>query len=419
MKSMIAMGSNVGDRRSYLQAAIVDLQNMEQIKILRRSCLYETKALLPPNGQDSWNQNFLNAVIEVNWTKSAHELLELLKSVEIAHGRRSARRWAPRELDLDILFFGEQRLQTKNLQVPHPEVANRSFVLDPLRELCSDRVLLEQEISIAELSRKQKASRQALKMGILNLTPDSFSDGGQLLSQANLVQSYNNFEQDRVQIFDIGGYSTRPMAKNVTGDEEFARILPALELYKQKYSNDFFAPKLSVDTFRSEIVRRCLIYGLNIINDVSGCSDLGMIELLLQNPHLDYVLMHSLSVPANPKLILSENIDIISELKNWFEKKAQALQSQGVERHRIIFDPGLGFGKSAKQSWQIIDRFSELQDLNVRLMVGHSRKSFLLEKKPFMTMAERDQMTSEISKDLIKLGADIVRVHHTGLWPQI
>jgi dihydropteroate synthase len=152
-----------------------------------------------------------------------------------------------------------------------------------------------------------------------------------------------------------------------------------------------------------------LEHGVDCINDVSGLADPGMLDVL-QASSCDYVLMHSLRVPADPHLTLPADCDPVFDLKSWLSSKLALIEANGIDLSRIIFDPGIGFGKTAAQSISILRRMDEFADIPVRLMVGHSRKSFL-NSVGEMDIKRRDAATLMISLDLASKGVDILRVH--------
>lgn len=245
-------------------------------------------------------------------------------------------------------------------------------------------------------------------VGILNLTPDSFSDGGQAGSVSEAVRHMQTLFEDGAALVDIGAESTRPGATPISADEEWQRLEPFMREVRQHHAARLQA--LSIDTRHPETARRVLEYGVGWINDVSGFSSPAMIQAVKGAP-CDLVVMHSLGVPADPRNTLPEGADPVALLRKWAEEKVAKLGGQGIAQARIIFDPGIGFGKTAEQSKTIIDRIGELKMPGVRLLVGHSRKSFLA----LYTGAapkDRDAETARISALLADAGVDFLRVHN-------
>jgi len=251
-------------------------------------------------------------------------------------------------------------------------------------------------------------------MGIINLTPDSFSDGGALDPADAITARLELFDKNLIQSLDLGAESTRPGAVPLSPDEEWRRLEPALSFIDKRYQKRFFRPKISVDTYHASTASRALELGCDLINDVSGLSDPEMMSVL-KGTECEYVLTHSLTVPADPSNTMkSENL--ILELKAWAEQKIEELINSGVHLDRIIFDPGIGFGKTPMQSLAILRRVTEFFDLPVRVLIGHSRKSFLTHaKRTPLLAAERDPETLAISLRLADSGVDILRVHAADL----
>ncbi len=292
-------------------------------------------------------------------------------------------------------------------------MSRRRFVLDPLKHLAP--TLRPAGWSQTVLARSRELPNPSpLWMGILNLTPDSFSDGGALFSENAFHKKTSSWRKNEVSILDLGAESTRPGATPVSENEEWLRLgfaLKSLQDTEKIYpkSENTFRPWISVDTRSPRTGARALEMHVDILNDVSGFSDPDWLPLLQSNS-CQYVLMHSLSVPADPKQVLAEDQDPILEVKTWAQQKIQELTSKGVALNRIIFDPGLGFGKTPTQSLLLLQRMNEFLDLPVRLMIGASRKSFMsLWSKELPE--DRDSLSLGVSLQLAQRGCDILRVH--------
>ena len=406
MRCFIGLGTNLGDRRANLESAARALR--EGASLLRVSPVYTTPALLPPGAPAEWDIPYLNAVAEIDWSGSAVELLAFLKATEIALGRSPSDRWAPRVIDLDILTFGAQVVEAPGLRVPHPGMLTRSFVLDPLKDLAPALVLPHCAEAVCALARSLPG-HTPLIMGILNLTPDSFSERGELLNSETLVSRVTTLLAARVQILDLGAESTRPGATPVSVDEEWARLEPALEKVKSLSGSRLLAPVISVDTTKPEIAERALRRGAHWINDVAGLSNPRMVEVAREH-RCPAIFMHHVTVPADPKRVLSPDCDPIAEVKRWALTRIETLVAAGLDIEQLIFDPGIGFGKTAHQSLAILKRAAELADLPVRTVIGHSRKSFM-RTWGFDDVSARDMATLGASLALTSRGVDILRVH--------
>ena len=405
MKSFIALGANLLDPKAQLEKAAESLAL--RATILRASPIITTPALVPTGAPQSWRKPFHNAVVEIDWQDSPRDLLSFLKKIEMELGRKPSERWAPREIDLDILSFGEKEINEPELQIPHPEIANRQFVLTPLKHLSPSWKIPGKNENVLSMNRDLQ-NPLPLWMGILNLTPDSFSDGNELSDPINLEKRLDEFDAENIHFLDLGAESTRPGAHPVLLEEEWRRLAPALKLIQKRYGNRIFRPLVSVDTHHPKTAQKALQYNVDIINDVSGLNSNEMLNVLRES-ECQYVLMHSLSVPADPSLHIRTD-DSVSHIRDWALKKLEQLDRAGIKLDRVIFDPGIGFGKSAEQSLKILRRIHEFLSLPVRILVGHSRKSFmqrLSQHEPY----ERDFETLGISFALLNKKVDILRVH--------
>lgn len=247
-------------------------------------------------------------------------------------------------------------------------------------------------------------------IGILNLTPDSFSDGGKFNDLENAVIQTKNLIKQGANIVDVGAESTRPDAVAINSEEEWRRVAGILpEIIKVCHKNNV---KVSFDSRNAENVALALTLGIDIINDVTGFSDQKMVELAVKSGK-KIIVMHNLGVPARRDVIIDKNLDEIAEVKNWARTKIADLQNSGIKKENIIFDVGIGFGKDAAQSINILNNIEKFQDLGVEILVGHSRKSFLNQIEFDHNFGEdnRDNRTLFISKQLIEKGVNYLRIH--------
>jgi len=239
-----------------------------------------------------------------------------------------------------------------------------------------------------------------LVMGILNVTPDSFADGGRHNDLEAAVARGLEMIAEGVDIIDIGGESTRPGAERVSEAEEIARTIPVItELAKH-------GVRISIDTMRASTAEAAIKAGASIINDVSGgLADSEMLETAARL-HVPYIAMHwrGHSKDMNSKAIYGDVVsDVISELN----ERIQAALDAGIQKDRLIIDPGLGFAKDAEHNWAIIDSIDRFVALGYPVLVGGSRKRFLGGETP----DDREQATIELTKRLGTTGVWAVRVH--------
>jgi dihydropteroate synthase len=241
-------------------------------------------------------------------------------------------------------------------------------------------------------------------MGILNITPDSFYSGSRVNADNEILKAAETMLNDGADILDIGGYSSRPGASDVTIEEEKRRVLPAVTVIRKMFPSAI----LSIDTFRSEVAREAIKNcGADIINDISGGdSDEAMFDTVI-NLNVPYILMHMRGVPKtmhhNPVYD-----DVVSEILTWLGERIVKLQSAGVKD--IIIDPGFGFGKTIDQNYELLRRMEDLIIPGLPVMVGISRKSMIwktLEISPDEALTG----TSVLNTVALLKGADILRVH--------
>ena len=366
--------------------------------------------MLPDDAPADWNRPFLNLAAHCRTEAAPLEVLDGLKAIERELGREDRGRWAPRSIDLDLLLYGRETLSGERLRVPHPGIASRAFVLTPL-------AALEPRMTIPGLGPRTvlehaREGRHHLPvwMGIVNLTPDSFSDGGELEDVGAIEARVAELVTAGAQLIDFGAESTRPGATLLTADEEWARLEPALGRLVDRYRSEVLRPRLSVDTYHAETARRALVLGVDVVNDVSGLSTSAMLELAATSG-ADFVAMHKLGLPADKARTLPADQDTTAAVERWLEERLEAWERAGLDLSRIVFDPGIGFGKNALQSLQLLRNVERLHRFGLRLLVGHSRKSFM-HQAAAADRLDRDLFTVGVSLRLCSAGVDILRVHN-------
>lgn len=409
MTLYLGMGSNLGDRRDALRRGLAALA-AANVSVSRVSPTVESPALLPPDAPPDWNRPFLNLVVEAETTHSPESLLAELKRIETALGRGPHERWSPRPIDIDILFWDGCRRATASLKIPHPGLAERSFVLTPLAALRPDLRLGEGDgITVLERSRALRRTIP-LWMGIVNLTPDSFSDGGELAEWPQIERHIDAMTEAGAQILDFGAESTRPGAAPLTANAELARLLPVLERVLAKLADDPLRPLISIDTYHTEVAARALALGVDMVNDVGGLTAPAMLELAATGT-AQWIAMHNLGLPADPARTLPADGDAVAEVERWLETRLELWSRAGLDLARVVFDPGVGFGKNPLQSLALLRGIDRFLRYPLRCLVGHSRKSFMLGFAS-ADRAERDLATVGASLRLCAAGVDILRVHN-------
>lgn len=406
MNYILGIGSNLGDRKKNIFLAIRELSEVSGLTVVERAFIYENPAHLFKE-EEGWNVPYLNTAVFIEYNNEPINLLKVLKKIEIKMGRKNFKIWSPRTIDLDILTWSEGEYVSKELEIPHKHLSERNFTLAPLRDLCS--LGGEKSKRILEQNRKV-LNPLPVWMGICNLSLDSFSDGGDLLGKECVRKRLEDLSEHNISIADFGAESTRPDAKVISREKEWAILKPALEIYNRLKVENLNVPKLSIDTRNFETAKQAMEYGCSYINDVSGLKDERFIDLI-KGFNCKYVLMHSLSVPAKRKFHLDTKLDPIEEICNWLDSKIEFLIKKRVNLSQIIFDPGVGFGKTSEQSLKIIKSIDKFRKYPLKVMVGHSRKSFI-NSFSNSTPSERDLESVGVSLHLANAGVDILRVHN-------
>ncbi|MDR1057427.1 MAG: dihydropteroate synthase [Coxiellaceae bacterium] len=427
---VLGLGCNVGDRLANLREALCRLRLISNLKILQVSPVYESDALLLDDAPPDWNQQFANLALGIYTTLHPEELLAAIKEVEKGMGRGIHLKWSPRLIDIDILAWDDEYYHTDKLTIPHLALTERPFALWPLADIvpawkycrpnCSDSGRNAEDLAKkfgsrfdgnAPLRTKQIAHRvdTPMMMGILNVTPDSFSDGGKFDDLSRALEHAKSLFAAGADIIDIGVESTRPGSKTISPEDEWSRLKPVLDSWSSLWSSKGFKPKLSVDTYKAETVQKLLSYQVDFLNEVGGLINPKM-RTVVKESNAKIIFMHNLGLPANPQVILPQNVDIVSQIYRWGEKQLNSLINIGIARERLIFDVGIGFGKNAEQSLALIKGIVQFHDLDIPILVGHSRKSFLsrLTDKKF---AARDLESTVFSGFLAKQKVDYLRVH--------
>lgn len=409
MDLYLGLGSNLDDRRANLIRALERLP-AHGVNLVRASPVVESPAMLPDDAPVDWNRPFLNLVAHCRSESAPLAVLDGLKAIERELGRVERGRWAPRPIDLDLLLYGRETLTSERLTVPHPGITERAFVLTPLAAL-EPRLTIPGRGPRTVLEHARAGGHYLpLWMGIVNLTPDSFSDGGELASAEAVETRVAELATAGAELVDLGAESTRPGAVLLTADEEWARLEPPLGRLVDRYRNTVLRPRFSVDTYHVETARRALRLGADVVNDVGGLTDRAMIEVAAESG-ADFVAMHNLGLPADKARTLPADQDPAAAVERWLEERLVEWERAGIDLARIVFDPGIGFGKNALQSLRLLRNIERFRQFGLRLLVGHSRKSFM-HQAAAADRADRDLFTIGVSLSLCRAGVDVLRVHN-------
>ncbi|WP_199528690.1 dihydropteroate synthase [Pseudoalteromonas sp. bablab_jr010] len=241
-------------------------------------------------------------------------------------------------------------------------------------------------------------------MGILNVTPDSFSDGGSYCQLDSAVKQAKTLLNQGAKIIDIGGESTRPGAPDVSLEDELDRVIPLVKALRA--SSDCI---ISIDTSKSEVMRQAIIAGADIINDVRALQEPGAIEVLAQYPEVAICLMHMQGQPrtmqSNPHYD-----DLFADINEFFAERLGACEKAGIQSERIILDPGFGFGKTLTHNYQILNKFDVFNQFKLPVLAGLSRKSMI---GNLLNRDTNERLAGSLAGALIAAqnGAKIIRVH--------
>jgi len=255
------------------------------------------------------------------------------------------------------------------------------------------------------LDKNKNCSHKTVIMGILNVTPDSFFDGGLYLEKNGAVDHAIEMIEQGADIIDIGGESTRPFSDPISIDEELKRVMPVLVNLSRKTQTP-----ISIDTYKSEVARHAIEEGATIVNDISALTFDPAMAPLIAETNVPVILMH---MKGTPKNMQSNPLykDLIKDIKSFFHQKLEIAFKAGINRDRIIIDPGIGFGKSFNDNLKIIKNLNEFSDLGQPILIGTSNKSFIGNILG-PSIESRDTGTMATLAAAIMNGADIVRVHN-------
>ena len=240
-------------------------------------------------------------------------------------------------------------------------------------------------------------------MGIINVTPDSFYAGSRVTGMQDIVIRAGKLLEEGATILDLGGYSTRPGAEDITESEELKRIIPALEIILKNFPDAI----VSIDTFRTQVAKQALNTGASIINDISGGTLNENMSNLIAEYKVPYILMH---LKGTPQTMVQENKyeSLIDEVIEYFVEKIALLRKKGIKD--IIIDPGFGFAKNINQNYELLKKLSIFQMFELPILVGISRKSMIYRK---LNISPEESLNGSVVLNTIALtkGANILRVH--------
>lgn len=246
-------------------------------------------------------------------------------------------------------------------------------------------------------------------MGILNVTPDSFSDGGSYYQTDSAVIQAQELLNDGATIIDIGGESTRPGAPDVTLEEELSRVIPTIKAIRAHSDITVSECIISIDTSKSEVMRQAVLAGADIINDVRALQEPDALNVAAQFTDIAICLMHMQGQPRTMQSNPQYN-DLFADINHFFQQRIDACQTAGIKPQQLILDPGFGFGKSLAHNYELLKRFDEFNRFNLPVLAGLSRKSMI---GNLLNRTTDERLAGSLAGALIaaQRGAKIIRVH--------
>ena len=242
-------------------------------------------------------------------------------------------------------------------------------------------------------------------MGIVNVTPDSFSDGGKFFTLESAYEHSRKLIKDGADIIDIGGESSRPGSRSIPSEKELERTIPLISKIRSNFPEVF----ISIDTTKSIVAEQAILSGANIVNDISGLSfDKNMVKVVSKYD-VPFIVMHMQGKPETMQDDPCYN-DLIEDIKSFFEERINYAKQFGIQKNRIILDPGIGFGKSYKDNFKLINQLEKFNGFKLPILIGPSRKSFIgiaLNEEPESRL---EGTLAAVAAGILR-GAQIVRVH--------
>ncbi|MDO9578138.1 MAG: dihydropteroate synthase [Candidatus Cloacimonadales bacterium] len=304
----------------------------------------------------------------------------------------------------DVILLGNaDKIKKLIKKLENQAIFGLAEIRHDLKKLISVR--LGKENPILRLGKRELDLSQPKIMGILNVTPDSFSDGNKFLDVEKAVEHAFQMEKEGADIIDIGGESTRPGAQKVELQEELDRVIPVIEKIRQKSEIP-----ISIDTYKSEVAEAALVAGADLINDISALRfDEKMMEVLKSNRQVPIILMHMLGTPQDMQKEPFYN-DVIEEILKFFKERIEYCVTHRIDISRLVIDPGIGFGKRQEDNLEILKKLSEFKCFGVPVLLGASRKSFI--GRIYESKAD-DRLEGSLAATALGLeaGVNIFRVH--------
>lgn len=376
----------MGDRLENLRKSVALLSKRCLSNVIE-SVVLETKAILPNDAPASWDLPYLNMIVTGNTDVAPHELLVICQQIERDLGRPSQyQRMSPRVIDIDILLYEGVQISGQALTIPHPAIHERPFIkhLMYLVGLIKDR-MVDCDFFTRAFVLKPKL------VGIVNVTPDSFSDGGAFMAPDAAARQVRQLIASGASLVELGGQSTRPGSVKIAVDKELSRLVPVLDLLK----SDWPCVQISIDTFDPCVA-------LEILDNYSKVSWINDVLGNYPDEQLRQIAKRGVTFCAT----YNGSYPVLNKLAQMRDR----LLACGFTHDKIVLDPGIGFGKSAYQSIATLRSAKELKALGCQIMIGHSRKSYLTSIAPKSKPHDLDLETIGCSVAIAPY-VDWIRVH--------
>ena len=310
----------------------------------------------------------------------------------------------------DVLLMGSEKIFNQAIEGLHAQPFGLAYLGDEIgraiKSYKNTSPLTPPDDALPERLRPFYSAlrERTLVMGILNVTPDSFSDGGMHKNMLDAVEHGVQMVEDGADVIDIGGESSRPGAESVSPDEEISRVIPVIRTLIEKVKKP-----ISIDTYKPEVARAALDAGASIINDITGFENADMRALAIERK-VPTVIMHMMGTPQT----MQKNPvydDLISDIMGFLRETVDEAVDAGMPEEYLIIDPGIGFGKTTEHNLEIIRKLGDFKSLGLPILIGTSRKAFIGKALGDLPAAERLEGTAATVVLSIANGANIIRVH--------
>lgn len=304
----------------------------------------------------------------------------------------------------DVILLGNaDKIKKLIKKLDHQEIFGLPKIKQDLQKMLNSK--LKSDSKMISLKHGEMDLNKLNIMGILNVTPDSFSDGSEFYDTGKAVEHAIQMEKEGADIIDIGGESTRPGAEKVIVQRELDRVIPVIE--KIRRNSDI---PISIDTYKSAVAKEALTAGADIINDISALRfDEKMIDVLKENPEVPVILMHMLGTPETMQKYPHYD-DVIEEILAFFKERIEFCKEHEISESRIMIDPGIGFGKRQEDNLKILQKLAEFSCFGVPVLLGASRKSFI---GKIYDSLPKERLVGSLATTAMALeyGINFIRVH--------